>query len=115
MVDLGKWWQDDTGLPLPLGGNCIRRDLGMPAMEEVTDVLKQSIQYGLDHRKEAVDHSLQYARDMGHDLADQFVGMYVNQWTIDYGDVGRQAVREILNRGAKAGLVPSVGEIDFIG
>ena len=115
VVDLGKWWQDDTGLPLPLGGNCIRRDLGMPAMEEVTDVLKQSIQYGLDHRKEAVDHSLQYARDMGHDLADQFVGMYVNQWTIDYGDVGRQAVREILNRGAKAGLVPSVGEIDFIG
>ena len=115
VVDLGKWRQDDTGLPLPLGGNCIRRDLGMPAMEEVTDVLKQSIQYGLDHRKEAVDHSLQYARDMGHDLADQFVGMYVNQWTIDYGDVGRQAVREILNRGAKAGLVPSVGEIDFIG
>ncbi|MGB0715239.1 MAG: menaquinone biosynthesis family protein [Phycisphaerae bacterium] len=115
IVDLGKWWQGETGLPLPLGGNCIRRDLGSPAVEEVTEVLKQSIQFGLDHRKEAVDHSLQYARDMGHDLADEFVGMYVNQWTIDYGEVGRKAVQEILNRGAKAGLIPQVGEIDFIG
>jgi 1,4-dihydroxy-6-naphthoate synthase len=115
VVDLGEWWKRTTGLPLPLGGNCIRRDLGADAMVEVTAILKQSIEFSLAHREEAVGYALQYARDMGRELADEFVGMYVNEWTLDYGDVGRQAVRELLQRGHDAGIVPAVGEIDFVG
>ena len=115
VVDLGVWWQGQTGLPLPLGGNCMRRSLGTETMVEVAGILKASIEYGLAHRGEAVAHALKYARDMGFDLADRFVGMYVNQWTIDYGDVGRRAVRELLKRGHKAGLVPEVKKIDFVG
>jgi 1,4-dihydroxy-6-naphthoate synthase len=84
-------------------------------MAEIAGILKRSIEYSLEHRAEAVEHALQYARDMGTDLADRFVGMYVNQWTIDYGDTGRHAVRELLRRGHEAGLVPDAGEIDFIG
>ncbi|MFQ5462421.1 MAG: menaquinone biosynthesis family protein [Phycisphaerae bacterium] len=114
VVDLGAWFKEQTGLPLPLGGNCIRRDLG-GAKEEITAILKSSIEYGLAHRDEAVAHALQYARDMGHDLADQFVGMYVNEWTVDYGDVGRRAMRELLDRGHAAGLIPRVKAIDFVG
>jgi len=114
VVDLGAWWQEETGCPLPLGGNVIRRDLGEPAMREITAILKESIQYSLDHRAAAVEHALQYARDMGKDLADRFVGMYVNHWTLDYGEAGRKAVRELLARGYRAGLVPDAGEIDFI-
>jgi len=115
VVDLGKWWMETTDLPLPLGGNTIRRDMGQPAMDEVTAILKQSIEYSLAHRAEAVEHALQYARDMGTDLADRFVGMYVNHWTVDYGQKGRHAVRELLHRAAEAGLVPDCGEIDFVG
>lgn len=115
VVDLGAWWKSTTGLPLPLGGNVIHRRLGQPAMNEVTGILKRSIQFSLSHRNEAVQHALQYARDMGKELADRFVGMYVNDWTIDYGDTGRKAIRELLRRGHEAGLVPSVGTIDFIG
>ncbi len=115
VVDLGEWWKRETNLPLPLGGNCIRRSLGKEAMVEVTGILKRSIQYSLEHRREAVEHALNYARDMGADLADRFVGMYVNEWTIDYGDMGRQAVRDLLRRGHEAGLVPSVDTIDFVG
>lgn len=115
VVDLGAWWKQETDMPLPLGGNCIRRSLGQEAMTEVAGILKQSIEFSLAHRDEAVAHALQYARDMGHDQADEFVGMYVNQWTIDYGDTGRRAVRELLKQGRKAGLVPSVGKIDFVG
>jgi 1,4-dihydroxy-6-naphthoate synthase len=115
VVDLGRWWMDETKLPLPLGGNCIRRDLGDEAMHEVTAILKQSIEFSLANRAAAVDHALKYARDMGRDLADKFVGMYVNEWTIDYGEQGRKAITELLGRGARAGLVPEVGEIDFIG
>lgn len=115
VVDLGQWWLERTGLPLPLGGNCIRRDLGEAAMNQVAAILQQSIKYSLAHRAEAVDYALQYARDMGSDLADEFVGMYVNQWTIDYGDTGREAVRTLLRRGSEAGLVPDAGNIDFIG
>ena len=115
VVDLGMWWQEQTSLPLPLGGNCIRRTLGLDAMTEVAGVLKASIEYGLAHREEAVAHALKYARDMGFDLADRFVGMYVNQWTIDYGEVGRRAVRELLHRGHQADLLPAVKEIDFVG
>jgi 1,4-dihydroxy-6-naphthoate synthase len=114
VVDLGARWLADTGYPLPLGGNVIRRDLGSKAMHEIAGILKQSIQYSLDHRAEAVEHALRYARDMGRDLADEFVGMYVNHWTIDYGDAGRAAVRELLKRGHQAGLVPDAGEIDFV-
>lgn len=114
IVDLGQWWQDETGYPLPLGGNTIRRDLGAANMYEIAGILKNSIEYSLAHRSEAVEYALNYARDMGKDLADRFVGMYVNQWTIDYGDIGRAAVRELLDRGHKAGLVPDPGEIDFV-
>ena len=92
----------------------IRRDLG-PAMAEVTAILKRSIEYSLAHRDEAVAYALDFARDMGTELADRFVGMYVNEWTIDYGERGRAAVRELLRRGHAAGLVPDAGEIDFIG
>lgn len=114
VLDLGQWWHDQTGLPLPLGGNCIRRDLGTDAMQEVTAILKRSIEFSLGHREQAVQYALQYARDMGSDLADEFIGMYVNDWTLDYGDLGRRAVTELLSRGADAGVVPPVGAIDFI-
>lgn len=114
VVDLGAWWKQSTELPLPLGGNCIRRDLGPAAMREVSGILRESIQYALDHREEAVAHALRYARDLGKELADRFVGMYVNDWTLDYGDVGQRAVRELLHRAASAGLVPAVREIDFV-
>lgn len=113
VVDLGAWWKESTGLPLPLGGNVIRRDLGHDAIEEIASVLKKSIEYSLAHREQAVAHALQYARDMGKELADKFVGMYVNHWTIDYGDAGRHAVRELLRRAHAAGLAPDCGEIDF--
>jgi 1,4-dihydroxy-6-naphthoate synthase len=114
VVDLGVWWTELTGLPLPLGGNTIRRDLGERNMHEIAGIIKDSIQYSLDHRDEAVQHAMQYARDMNQSLADRFVGMYVNQWTLDYGDTGREAVRELLRRGHAAGLVPDPGRIDFV-
>lgn len=114
VVDLGVWFQQKTGLPLPLGGNVIRRDLGEPAMQEVTDILKRSIQYSLDHRAEAVDYALQFGRDLDRDLADKFVGMYVNHWTIDYGQRGRDAITRLLDDGAKAGLVPAIPKIEFV-
>jgi 1,4-dihydroxy-6-naphthoate synthase len=115
VVDLGAWWKEETDMPLPLGGNCIRRDLGNEAMHEIAGIIRQSIEYSLAHRNEAVEYALSYARDMGRDLADRFVGMYVNEWTIDYGEAGRQAVRELLHRAHEAGLTPDAGDIDFIG
>lgn len=114
VVDLGGWWDQKTGLPLPLGGNCIRRDLGPSVCQEVTDILKRSIQYSLDHRSEAVDYALQFGRDLDRNLADRFVGMYVNQWTLDYGPRGRQAITRLLKEGAQAGLVPDAGEIEYV-
>ena len=113
IVDLGEWWKSTTGLPLPLGGNAIRRDLGRPAMTELSKILRQSIEFSLSHREEAVRHALAYARDMGKDLADRFVGMYVNDWTLDYGEVGRRAVRELLRRAHVLGMVPGA-EIEFV-
>jgi 1,4-dihydroxy-6-naphthoate synthase len=113
-LDLGKWWMEKTGLPLPLGGNVIRRDLGMDDMLAVTRLLKKSIQFSLDHRKEAVQHALKYARDMNTQLADQFVGMYVNDWTIDYGEKGRAAVNRLLDEGAAIGMVPKCTPVEFI-
>jgi 1,4-dihydroxy-6-naphthoate synthase len=114
IVDLGVWWYEKTGLPLPLGGNCIRKDLGRDTMQAVTDVLKASIQYSLDHRAEAVDYALQFGRDLDRNLADRFVGMYVNEWTLDYGPRGREAITRLLKEGATAGLVPDVGEVEYV-
>lgn len=114
VTDLGQWWQKETGLPLPLGGNCVRKDLGRQTMQEVTDIVRQSIQYSLDHRKEAVEYALQFGRDLNPALADQFVGMYVNHWTLDYGERGRKAITTLLQRGAQAGLVPAVKELEFV-
>jgi len=113
-VDLGKWWMERTGLPLPLGGNVIRRDLGRPHMHEVTQLLKRSIKFSLDHREAAVKHALQYARDMNAPLADQFVGMYVNHWTLDYGEKGRLAVNKLLDEGTAAGMIPRCTPVEFI-
>ncbi len=115
VVDLGQWWKQATGLPLPLGGNAIRRELGQAAMVEISGILRRSIEYSLAHREEAVHHALAYARDMGKELADRFVGMYVNEWTLDYGEVGRRAVRELLRRASDIGLTPAVETIDFVG
>jgi len=112
--DLGQWWHQKTSLPLPLGGNCIRKDLGQSAMQEVTDILKQSIQYSLDHRDKAVEYALQFGRDLNRRLADQFVGMYVNHWTLNYGDKGREAITRLLQEGAAAGLVPPTPQIEFV-
>ncbi|HSW44989.1 MAG TPA: MqnA/MqnD/SBP family protein [Phycisphaerae bacterium] len=114
VVDLGLWWQRQTGLPLPLGGNVIRRDLGIEAMREISGILRRSIRYSLDHRAEAVAHALAYARDMGTELADKFVGMYVNHYTLDYGPDGREAVREFLACGIQADLIPDPGQIEFV-
>lgn len=115
VVDLGCWWHDETGLPLPLGANAIRKDLGATAMDEVTVLLKQSIQYGLDHRQEALDYALQYGRDLDQSKADKFVGMYVNDWTLDFGERGREAVALLLDRGHKAGIIPNPVKLEFIG
>ncbi|HSV14835.1 MAG TPA: MqnA/MqnD/SBP family protein [Tepidisphaeraceae bacterium] len=114
LVDLGMWWHQRTALPLPLGGNCIRKDLGPRVMQEVTDILKRSIQYSLDHRAEAVEYALQFGRDLDRKLADQFVGMYVNDWTLDYGPRGREAITRLLKEGAAAGLVPNVGDVQYV-
>lgn len=114
LVDLGVWWQQKTGLPLPLGGNVVRRDLGEKTIRLISKLLKESIQYSLDHRQEALDYALTYARDMERDLADQFVGMYVNQWTLDYGPRGRQAVRRLIEAGHQAGIIPQAVEIQFV-
>lgn len=114
IVDTGIWWQEKTGLPLPLGGNVIRRDLGERTCQEVTNLIRRSIQYSLDHRKEAVEYALQFGRDLNSELADQFVGMYVNHWTLDYGPRGREAIRQLLTAGAEAGLVPAIKELTFI-
>lgn len=113
-VDLGIWWQERTGLPLPLGGNVVRRDLGMQTMRDISRLLKESIRYSLAHRQDALTYALQYARDMDRDLADKFVGMYVNDWTLDYGERGRQAVRRLLDEGHKAGIIPKPVAVEFL-
>ena len=115
ITDLGKWWLQDTGLPLPLGGNAIRRDLGDKVMREVTALLKQSIQYALDHRREALDHALQYGRDLDRSQADKFVGMYVNDWTLDFGPRGREAVKTLLSRAYEARIIPKPVTLEFVG
>jgi 1,4-dihydroxy-6-naphthoate synthase len=106
VVDLGKWWLDETGLPLPLGANGIRKDLGPETIETVNRLLGESIQYALDHRPEALAYAQQYGRDLDPKQADQFVGMYVNDWTLDFGTRGRKAISEFLDRAHAAGIVP---------
>src|SRR5207253_2836470 len=114
VVDLGVWWQERTGLPLPLGGNVVRRDLGQETIRQISRLLKESIQYGLDHRDDALAYALKYARDMDKSLADRFVGMYVNEWTLDYGPRGREAVRRLLQEGHRAGIIPSPVAVEFV-
>ena len=113
VVDLGKWWQKVTGLPLPLGGNAIRRSLGPEVMSQVASALRESIQYALDHRDEALAYAMQFARDLDPQLADKFVGMYVNERTLDYGPDGREAVRRLLDMGHKAGIIRPLAKVEF--
>jgi 1,4-dihydroxy-6-naphthoate synthase len=115
VVDLGKWWHKVTGLPLPLGGNAIRRALGPELMTVVTAALKESIQYALDHREEALAYAMQFARDLDTASADKFVGMYVNDRTLDYGSDGREAVRRLLDMGHKAGIIGPEAQVEWVG
>src|SRR5947209_4539890 len=114
VVDLGRWWQKVTGLPLPLGGNAIRRGLGTDLMSAASSALRESIQYGLDHREEALAYAMQFARDLDAQSADKFIGMYVNERTIDYGPEGREAVRRLLDMGYKAGIIPFEARVEFV-
>jgi 1,4-dihydroxy-6-naphthoate synthase len=114
VADLGVCWQDRTGLPLPLGGNVVRRDLGTDTIRQVSGLLKESIRYGLAHRDEALAYALKYARDMDKGLADRFVGMYVNEWTLDYGARGREAVQRLLDEGHRAGVIPRAVDVEFV-
>jgi 1,4-dihydroxy-6-naphthoate synthase len=114
VTDLGVWWQDRTGLPLPLGGNVVRKDLGADTMREVSRLIREGIRYALAHRQEALQHALQYARDMDVSLADRFVGMYVNDWTLDYGERGRAAIRKLLGEGHRAGVIPAPVAVEFV-
>ena len=115
ILDLGVCWREQTGLPLPLGGNAIRRSLGDATMLTVTQALKDSIQYGLDHRDEALAYAMQFGRDLDTSLADKFVGMYVNERTLDYGDDGRAAIRQLLAMGHERGVIPHKVRVDFGG
>jgi len=113
--DLGVWWgQQNGGLPLPLGGNVIHKRFSPEARRQISGILTASIQYSLDHRAEAVQHALQYARDMGRDLADKFVGMYVNHWTLDYGERGRESIRRFLGQAFERGILPHRQELEFV-
>ena len=114
VVDLGVWWQEKTGLPLPLGGNVVRRDLGPAVIAQISRLLKESIRYALAHRDAALEYALKYARDMDKALADRFVGMYVNDWTLDYGPRGRAAVRRLLDEGHRAGVIPQPVAVEFV-
>src|SRR6476469_7130738 len=111
---MGEWWFQETGLPLPLGGNVVRKDLGPELTSNTPRPLRDSIAYGLQHRVGALDHAMQYARGLDRSKADTFVGMYVNDWTLDYGDRGRQAVRLFLQRGVEAGLVKKAVTVEFV-
>jgi 1,4-dihydroxy-6-naphthoate synthase len=114
LVDLGAWWQGETGLPLPLGANAVRKNLGAAVMRDINRLLRESIRYGLAHRAEALDYALQFGRGLKRDQADTFVGMYVNDWTLDFGPRGREAVRLLLARGHSCGAVPKLVEPEFV-
>jgi 1,4-dihydroxy-6-naphthoate synthase len=114
VIDLGVWWHEQTGLPLPLGGNAVRRALGPALGLQIAKTIKDSVEYGLEHREEALNYAMQFARDMETEVADKFVGMYVNRWTLGYGERGKQAVRTLIERGTAAGLLPGPPEIEFL-
>jgi 1,4-dihydroxy-6-naphthoate synthase len=114
IADMGEWWFQQTGLPLPLGGNVIRKDLGLPLMQLISRHLRDSIAYGLQHRSQALDHAMKFARGLDRSKADTFVGMYVNDWTLDYGERGRRAIRELLARGVAAGIIPRHVTVEFV-
>jgi 1,4-dihydroxy-6-naphthoate synthase len=115
VADMGEWWYGTTGLPLPLGGNVVRKDLGDELVETISRHLRASIAYGLDHRAKALDHAMRYARGLDRSKADRFVGMYVNDWTLDYGPRGREAVRMLLERGVDEGVIPQRVRVEFVG
>jgi 1,4-dihydroxy-6-naphthoate synthase len=114
VIDLGEWWKGETGLPLPLGGNVLRKDIPLPVQRDLLAIMRESIDYGLAHRAEAVDHSMPYARDMDAQLAGKFIGMYVNDFTRDYGETGRQAIREFLKRARDRGYIDRTPAVEFI-
>ncbi|HWN10204.1 MAG TPA: MqnA/MqnD/SBP family protein [Pyrinomonadaceae bacterium] len=113
ILDLGEWWHETTGLPLPMGGNVIRRDLGAEVIAEVSDCLRRSIRYSLDNREDALEYAMQFARDMDPGLADRFVAMWVNDLTLDYTERGRKAVQLLLNLGFEKGIIPNRITVDF--
>jgi len=114
VLDLGSWWKSVTGFPLPLGGNVIRKDIPREVQKEVCAILKESIDYGLKHRKAGVEHSMPLARGLDQEKTDRFIGMYVNDFTLDYGPIGRKAIREFLGRAGRAGLIPDNLELQFV-
>jgi 1,4-dihydroxy-6-naphthoate synthase len=114
VADMGEWWFAETGLPLPLGGNVVRKDLGADITRDISRHLRASIQYGLAHRTGALDHAMQFARGLERSRADTFVGMYVNDWTLDYGERGREAIHRFLQRGHDAGLIPGPVKVEFV-
>jgi len=114
VIDLGVWWQEMTKLPLPLGGNAVRRALGTDLGRLVAKTIRDSVAYGLEHREEALNYAMQFAREMDEDLTDKFVGMYVNKWTLGYGEKGKKAVRELIERGTAAGLLPGPADVEFL-
>jgi 1,4-dihydroxy-6-naphthoate synthase len=115
ILDLGVWWHEQTGLPLPLGGNAIKRSLGHEAQIITTNALRDSIQHALDHREAALEYAMQFARDLDNSLANRFVGMYVNERTLNYGDDGREAIRKILAMGYERGIIPYKADVEFVG
>jgi 1,4-dihydroxy-6-naphthoate synthase len=114
IVDLGVWWQEHTSMPLPLGGNAVRRSLGPDVGRLISRTIRDSVSYGLEHREEALNYAMQFAREMDTELADKFVGMYVNKWTLGYGEKGKKAVRELIERGTAAGLLPGPPTVEFL-
>jgi len=114
VLDLGAWWQEQTGLPLPLGGNAVRRALGTDLGKQIARTIRASVEYGLDHREDALKYAMQFARDMETELADQFVGMYVNKWTLGYGEKGKRAVQELITRGTSSGILPGPDTVEFL-
>jgi 1,4-dihydroxy-6-naphthoate synthase len=115
LADLGAWWKEQTGLPVPLGGNAVRRDLPLDLVHRIARVVEASIRYALDHRQEALDYALQFGRGMPRELGDKFVGMYVNQWTLDCGETGREAVQHLLDRAHQARMIPERVQVDLVG
>jgi 1,4-dihydroxy-6-naphthoate synthase len=114
VIDLGIWWQEQTGLPLPLGGNAVRKALGLDLGRQIAKTIRNSVAYALEHREEALNYAMQFAREMNMELADAFIGMYVNKWTLGYGEKGRQAVKELIVRGTQAGLLPGPPSVEFL-